>query len=133
MIITRSKRMGGGFHADRQDRQGDRTIWRRAHLRSVEREYAMGPGLRLLCHHAVADVVLHIGSAQRPPSTGKIGQMTPSSGLQLRVAKHATIETWRTKMKKLVTTIMLASTVSLAALAAAAPAMAASHRHPQER
>ena len=34
-------------------------------------------------------------------------------------------------MKKLVTTIMLASTVSLAALAAAAPAMAAPHRHQQ--
>ena len=36
-------------------------------------------------------------------------------------------------MKKLVTTIMLASTVSLAALTAAAPAMAASHRHQHER
>ena len=34
-------------------------------------------------------------------------------------------------MKKLVTAIMLASTVSLTALAAASPAMAAPHRHQQ--
>ena len=36
-------------------------------------------------------------------------------------------------MKKLVTSILLASTVSLAALAAAAPALAAPHRHQQEQ